>query len=76
MNRRTFMQSAGGVAVAALPTFREDGLSRILAAGVQTAGRSAESLAADEDYWFEIQSAFNTDRSMINFNNGTVSPSP
>lgn len=76
MNRRTFMQSASGVAVAALPTFREDGLSRILAAGVQTAGRSAESLAADEDYWFEIQSAFNTDRSMINFNNGTVSPSP
>ncbi|MGD0696143.1 MAG: aminotransferase class V-fold PLP-dependent enzyme [Terriglobia bacterium] len=76
MNRRTFMQSASGVAVAALPTFREEGLSRILAAGVQTAGRSAESLAADEDYWFEIQSAFNTDRSMINFNNGTVSPSP
>jgi len=76
MNRRTFMQSASGAAVAALPTFRQDGLSRVLAAGTQTAGRTAESLAADEDYWFEIQSAFNTDRSMINFNNGTVSPSP
>jgi selenocysteine lyase/cysteine desulfurase len=70
------MQRASGVAMAALPTFRKDGLSRILAAGVQAAGRSAESLAADENYWFEIQSAFNIDRSMINFNNGTLCPSP
>jgi isopenicillin-N epimerase len=76
MNRRNFMQRASGVAMAALPTFRKDGLSRILAAGVQAAGRSAESLAADENYWFEIQSAFNIDRSMINFNNGTLCPSP
>jgi len=76
MNRRTFMQSASSVAAAAVPTFRKGGLSRILAAGAQAAGRSPESLAADEDFWFEIQSAFNTDRSMINFNNGTVSPQP
>jgi selenocysteine lyase/cysteine desulfurase len=65
LKRRNFLQEAGGLAMAALPAFRKGGLSRILAAGDQTAGRSAESLAADEDYWFEIQSAFNIDRSMI-----------
>ena len=76
MNRRTFLQAASGITVAALPAFREDGMSRILAAGGATAGRSADSLAANEDFWFEIQSAFDVDRSLINLNNGTVSPSP
>jgi selenocysteine lyase/cysteine desulfurase len=33
-------------------------------------------LAADEDFWFQIQTAFDVDRSLINLNNGTVSPSP
>ncbi len=30
----------------------------------------------DEDFWREIQSAFTLDRTMINLNNGGVSPSP
>ncbi|MBI2071570.1 MAG: aminotransferase class V-fold PLP-dependent enzyme [Gemmatimonadetes bacterium] len=38
--------------------------------------RSAEEVAADEDYWFEIQQAFTVDRSIVNLNNGGVSPSP
>jgi selenocysteine lyase/cysteine desulfurase len=76
MNRRTFLQAASGITVAVLPAFREDGMSRILAAGEGTAGRSADSLAADEDFWFQIQTAFDVDRSLINLNNGTVSPSP
>jgi selenocysteine lyase/cysteine desulfurase len=76
MNRRNFLQAAGGVAVAALPAFREDGMSRILAAGEGAAGRSPDSLAADEDFWFQIQSAYNVDRTLINLNNGSVSPSP
>jgi selenocysteine lyase/cysteine desulfurase len=76
MNRRTFLQAASGISVAALPAFREDGMSRILAAGEGTAGRSADSLAADEDFWFQIQTAFDVDRSLINLNNGTMSPSP
>jgi len=76
MNRRTFLRTAGGVTVAAIPAFRDDGLARILAAGEEAAGRSAASLAVDEDFWFQIQSAFVVDRSLINLNNGTVSPSP
>ena len=35
----------------------------------------AES-ASDEDFWGRIQSAFDVDRSLINLNNGGVSPSP
>ena len=38
--------------------------------------RSPESVAADEDYWAEIRSAFTVDRNIINLNNGGVSPSP
>ncbi len=76
MNRRKFFQAAGGVTAAVLPALRNDGLPRILAAGAASAGRSAESMATDEDYWFEIQSAFDVDRAVINLNNGSVSPSP
>jgi len=32
--------------------------------------------ASDEHLWFEIQKAFTVDRSLINLNNGGVSPSP
>lgn len=34
------------------------------------------SAAQDEDFWFQIQEAFTLDRSMVNFNNGGVCPSP
>jgi len=64
---------AGTVAVA---SFREDGLDRILAAGRATSSHSPEQLARDEDFWFEIQQAFTLDRTLINLNNGGVSPSP
>ncbi len=33
-------------------------------------------LARDEDFWFEIQRAFDVDRSIINLNNGGVHPVP
>jgi isopenicillin-N epimerase len=37
---------------------------------------SAAQIARDEDFWFHVQQAFNTDRSIINMNNGGVHPSP
>lgn len=37
---------------------------------------SAESVAADEDFWFEVGRAFTVDRTLVNLNNGGVSPSP
>lgn len=38
--------------------------------------RTPDEVAADEDFWFEIQRAFTVDRALINLNNGGVSPAP
>jgi selenocysteine lyase/cysteine desulfurase len=73
--RRAFLgRFAAGGAVAA--AFRDGGLERVLAAGHSAAGLAPENAAADEDFWRDIQSAFSVDRTLINLNNGGVSPSP
>jgi len=73
--RRSFL---GGLArgAGALASFRAGAIGSVLAAGRSVAGRPADEVAADEDYWREIQQAFTLDRSLINLNNGGVSPSP
>jgi selenocysteine lyase/cysteine desulfurase len=63
-------------AAVTMPALKDDGIQRILSASSAVADRSPEEVAADEDYWFEIQNAFAVDRSLINLNNGGVSPSP
>ncbi len=35
-----------------------------------------DEVARDEDFWFEVAKAFTVDRSLINLNNGGVSPAP
>jgi len=73
--RRLFLgHMAGGAA--ALASFREAGLDTVLAAGREAAGRSAPDVAVDEDFWSRIQQGFTVDRTIINLNNGGVSPSP
>ncbi len=37
---------------------------------------SAADIAGDEDFWFEVGRAFTVDRTLVNLNNGGVSPSP
>ncbi len=37
---------------------------------------SPDQIARDEDFWFEVQQAFTVDRSLVNLNNGGVSPAP
>jgi isopenicillin-N epimerase len=37
---------------------------------------SPAEVAEDEEFWFEVAQAFTVDRSLINLNNGGVSPSP
>lgn len=39
-------------------------------------GTSAVDAARDEDFWLTVQQAFAVDRTIINLNNGGVSPSP
>lgn len=66
-SRRELLGAAAiGAAAAVLDPFR----SRAALAAV--AGLSPE----DERFWFEIQQAFTVDRSIVNLNNGGVSPSP
>jgi len=71
LNRRDFLRGCA-VSVGALAGARDNVLDRILAAGRDTAGLSPEQVAADEDFWFEVQQAFTVDRNIVNLNNGTV----
>lgn len=55
--------------------------NQALAADLETAEKkiknfSPEAIAADEDYWSVIQQAYTVNPSIINFNNGGVSPAP
>src|SRR5438093_7965189 len=75
--RREFLTRMGGLGAAALVgRLLDDAIPRAAAAGAAAAARPADELAADEDYWREIQQAFAVDRGIINLNNGGVSPSP
>jgi isopenicillin-N epimerase len=77
-SRRDFLRSlmAAGGSAALLPTLRDDGLERVLRAVGPVAHRSPADVAADEDFWVQIQQAFTLDRTLINLNNGGVCPSP
>jgi isopenicillin-N epimerase len=72
MDRRRFMYSAAAVATA----FRSDSIALAQKAAKSAAGRPADVVARDEDFWFNIREAFTVDRTMINLNNGGVSPAP
>ena len=74
--RRAFLQTTGGAGVAALASFGDDGLARVAAAGRLVEGTPPNDVAADENYWREIQQAFTLDRTIINLNNGGCCPSP
>jgi selenocysteine lyase/cysteine desulfurase len=74
--RREFLGRTGTVGAAALATFNPDGLARLFAASRAVASRPAVEVAADEDFWREVQQAFTLDRTIINLNTGGCCPSP
>jgi len=61
-------------AVALAPVLSGRGLA--VAGELAQHGGAPLDVARDEAYWFEVQQAFTIDRSLINLNNGGVSPSP
>ncbi len=69
-SRRGFLAGVAGAAVGAHATAGE------FLSWLGEPGGSAEDAARNEDYWSEIARAFTVDRSVINLNNGGVSPSP
>lgn len=77
LNRRQFMAVASqpvGAAVA-LAFLRPCRAMAIADTASQHPG-SPEELATDEAFWTEVQRAFVVDRTVVNLNNGGVSPSP
>ena len=74
LDRRALFHGLTGAA--ALAAFRSDALARVLEATRAAADRKSSELAADEIYWAEIARAFETDRTLINLNNGGCSPPP
>ena len=76
VSRRSFLQATGGAGAAAVAAFAHGGVERIRAAGRHVAGMPVLEVAADENYWREIQQAFTLDRTIVNLNNGGCCPSP
>ena len=73
--RRTFLSGLGMTGLVAA-AFRDDALARAAGASHDAGPCKACELAANEDYWSQIGRRFDNDRSIINFNNGGVCPSP
>jgi len=68
-----FIVSTGGAFV----MMKADALARVTeAVGNLNHAFNANAVASDEEFWAHIQSAFDVDRTLINLNNGGVSPSP
>ncbi len=78
IDRRTFISNIGkGLGLATLSSTYLSALhSQLLASTSGFQHLSPGQTAANEDYWFPIQQSFSVTRSMINLNNGGVSPSP
>lgn len=75
-SRRAFLSRASALGTAATAFLTFDGASRIASAAATLGPAAAGDVAQDEDFWREVQLGFTLDRSIINLNNGGVSPSP
>ena len=75
--RRAFLGALRGPAAVAVG-LRPDAVPRVLAAlaASRAEDHAPEEVARDESLWFEVQQAFEVDRSILNLNNGGVCPSP
>src|SRR5258706_2371988 len=74
--RRDFLSGMAGAGLATTTVFRTTAIGSLFRANVVAGEKRPEELADDEAYWTEIQRAFDTDRPLINLNNGGVSPTP
>ena len=74
--RRDFIRSAAATAAVGAAFLRDDALQRVRAAVADAGDASADALAQNEDFWLQIQQAYDVDRSLTNLNNGGVAPAP
>lgn len=77
-NRRHFLHKAGiASATAFASSILQPAWSKALELAIKKAEEvSPDALATDEDFWYFIQQAFTGSPSLINLNNGGVSPAP
>ena len=77
-NRRNFIQQVGLMAGAfsANSLFNQAHAAEFEHINLHKKELSAKQLASDEDYWSVIQQGYTVSPSIINLNNGGVSPSP
>jgi selenocysteine lyase/cysteine desulfurase len=75
--RRAFFGTVGKPAAAALvtATLNPNSLPRLIETLTQVEGTPAE-IARDEEFWYKVQQAWTVDRTLVNLNNGGVSPAP
>jgi len=74
-SRRHFLAGLASAGVA-LPVLSERASAQLFKAEAIAGSRSPLELADDESYWSTIQRAFDAERTMINLNNGGISPTP
>jgi selenocysteine lyase/cysteine desulfurase len=77
-NRRNFLHKVGAFsATAILSSLAKPAWAKNLDSALKNAeGVSAADLASEEDFWYFIQDSFTVSPSLINLNNGGVSPAP
>ncbi len=54
----------------------DDAIARVRTAVASSGNASPDELAGNEDFWSEVQQAYDVDRALLNLNNGGVAPSP
>ena len=76
VSRRGFLGAVGVPAAAAVAGLSIEGLAHALEVADSVHHATPALAGSDDDFWAEIGRAFTVDRSLINLNNGGVSPSP
>lgn len=75
--RRAFLRTTAGAGAAyAFIALKDNWGEFISNANSMALDRSPEEMSGDKPFWFQVQQAYEVDRSMINLNNGGVAPSP
>ena len=76
-SRKEFLNKIGsGAAALTLGTFFNPQNTKYILDELGKFNGSPTELAINESFWYRVQQAFTVDRSLINLNNGGVSPSP